>query len=61
MGFQMSLQTSLGFVSSKMYCVAAPVNWGVFFPQVLEAVMKIEHSHPGSLCWDMSRPEGNRR
>lgn len=49
MRFQMSLQTGRGFVSSKMHCVAVPVNWGVFFPQVLQAVMKVEHSQSGSL------------
>lgn len=43
MTFQMSLLTSLGFLSSKMHRVAAPVSWGVFFPQVLQAVMKVEH------------------
>lgn len=44
MRFQMSLLTSLGFLSSKMHGAAAPVSWGVFFPQVLQAVMKVEHS-----------------
>lgn len=43
MRFQMSLQTGLGFLSSKMHRVAAPVNWGLFFPHVLQAVMKAEH------------------
>ena len=49
MRFQMSLQTGLGFVSSKMCRVASPLNWGVFFPQVLQAVMKVEHPRSGSL------------
>lgn len=50
MRFQMSLLTSLGFLSSKMHGVAAPVSWGVFFPQVLQAVVKVEHPWSGSLC-----------
>jgi len=43
MKFQMSSQTGLGHVSSKIRHVVAPVNQGVFLPQVLQAVVKVEH------------------
>lgn len=43
MTFQMALLASLGFLSSKTHRAAAPVSWGVFFPQMLQAVMKVEH------------------
>lgn len=46
MRFHVSLQTGLGFVSSKMCGVGAPLNWGIFFPQVLQAVPKVEHPPP---------------